>query len=68
MHFEFNAPLLRKLTASPHSIPLLGNITLIWAMTERGHSASLVLETVVIVNAIVVLLGLLTQIGRHPRP
>ncbi|WP_330277691.1 hypothetical protein OG205_19700 [Lentzea sp. NBC_00516] len=67
MQFEFNLPFLRKLTAMPHTNPLLGNIALIWAMTERGHSASLVLETVVIVNAIVVGLGMLSQFGGHAR-
>ncbi|SDP02854.1 hypothetical protein [Lentzea jiangxiensis] len=67
MQFEFNLPLLRKLMAIPHANPLLGNIALIWAMSERGHSASLVLETVVIVNAIVVGLSVLSQFGGHTR-
>ncbi|MFS8097813.1 hypothetical protein LFM09_11795 [Lentzea alba] len=65
MLFEFNLPSLRKLSA--HTSPLLGNITLIWAMSERGHSASVVLETVVIVNAIVVGFVVLSQLGRQPR-
>lgn len=67
MQFEFTLPFLRKVTAMPHTNPMLGNITLIWAMTERGHSAGLVLETVVIVNAIVVGLGVLSQLGKQPR-
>lgn len=67
MQFEFDLRFLRKLMAVPHTNPLLGNITLIWAMTERGHSASLVLETVVIVNAIMVGLDVLAQLGRQPR-
>jgi hypothetical protein len=38
MQFELKLPFLRKLTAMPHTNPLLGDIALIWAMTERGHA------------------------------
>ena len=65
MQFQLNLSSLRKLAPSPHATPVAGNLALIGLMSERGHAADVVLETVVIVNVIVLVLCFLAQLGKH---
>jgi hypothetical protein len=65
MLFQFSVRSLRPIVPPPIAMPLIGNLGLIWLMSERGHGPDVVLETVVIVNVIVIGLTFLTQFGKY---